>query len=350
MCALHYREGEWQRMGIVRWRCSQPKYGKSTMRPSFVLCGALVGAALTTPVYAQTYPTKPVRLIIPFAPGGGTDLIGRVAGQKLSEAFKVQFIPDNRPGAGSTVGVEIGVKSPPDGYTLTVIAGSYGVNPSLYKLNFDPVSDITPIIQLSQGPFLVAVTPSLPAKNIKDLIALGKSKPDALSYASSGAGSIVHLASAFFLSTAGIKAVHIPYKGTGPALTDTMAGNTQFIFGSMGPTLPIVRSGRLRGIAVTSLKRIPPLPDTPAIAEHLKGFEALNWHALVGPKGLPQPLVERLNAELNKALKSKEMEEKLSADGVFPAGGTPDQLVALIRRDIQKWAKVVKETGAKASD
>jgi tripartite-type tricarboxylate transporter receptor subunit TctC len=290
-------------------------------------------------------------MIVPFAPGGGTDLIGRVTAQKLTEGLKQTFIVDNRPGAGSTLGVEVGVKSPPDGYTLIVIAGSYGVNPSLYKLSFDPVNDITPIIQLSQGPFLVAVTPSLPAKNIKELVALARTKGNQLSYASSGAGSIVHLATAYFLSMAGVKAVHVPYKGTGPAIIDTMAGNTQFIFGSIGATMPQVKSGKLRGIAVTTAKRIPALPDVPTVAESgVKGYEVINWHALIGPKGLPHGIVERLNSELNKAIKSKDMEDKLAADGVSAAGGPPEQLTSLIKRDIERWTKVVRETGVKASD
>jgi tripartite-type tricarboxylate transporter receptor subunit TctC len=321
------------------------------MRSLFVLSVALLGATVSTGVDAQAYPTKPVRLIVPFAPGGGTDLIGRVTAQKLTEALKQTFIVDNRPGAGSTLGSELGAKAPPDGYTLTVIAGSYGVNPSLYKLAFDPVNDITPIIQLSQGPFLVVVTPSLPAKNIKDLIALAKTKGGGLSYASSGAGSIVHLASEYFLSMAGVKAVHVPYKGTGPAIIDTIAGNTQFLFGSIGAVMPQVKSGKLRGIAVTGPKRISALPDVPTVSESgVKGYEVINWHGLIGPKGLPQPIVQVVNSEANKAIKSKEMEDKLAADGVSAAGGTPEQLTALIKRDIERWSKVVKQTGVKASD
>jgi tripartite-type tricarboxylate transporter receptor subunit TctC len=320
------------------------------MRPIFVPAALMLLATATgAAAQAPAYPTKTVRVIVPFAPGGGTDLIGRVAAQKLTEAFKHQFIVDNRPGAGSTLGTEIGVKSPPDGYTLTTIAGSYGVNPSLYKLNFDPINDITPIIQLSQGPFLIVVHPSLPVKNIRDLIAVAKAKKGGLAYASSGQGSIVHLATEYMLSMAGVKAIHVPYKGTGPALTDTIAGNTQFLFGSIGATLPQVRNGRLRGIAVTTPNRIPALPDVPTVTESgVKGYEVINWHALVGPKGLAQPIVERLNGELNKALKSKEMEEKLAADGVSPAGGPPQALLDLIKKDIPRWAKVVKESGAKA--
>ena len=298
---------------------------------------------------AQNYPVKPIRFVAPFAPGGGTDFIARVAAQKLTEAIKQQVIVENRPGAGGTLGAEVGAKAPPDGYTFTVIAASYSVNPSLYKLAFDPLNDITPVIQFSQGPFLVVVHPSLPVRNIKDLIALAKSKPGGLSYATSGQGSIVHLSTELFLHMAGVKAVHIPYKGTGPAITDTMSGQTQFLFGSMAAVVPIVRQGRLRGIAVTSAKRIPALPDTPTIAESgVKGYESINWHGLIGPKGLPRPIVDRVNSELNKALLAKDMEEKLAADGVAAAGGPPEQFAALIKRDIETWRGVVKRAGVKA--
>jgi tripartite-type tricarboxylate transporter receptor subunit TctC len=260
-----------------------------------------------------------------------------------------QVIVENRPGAGGSLGAEIGAKAAPDGYTLTVIAGSYSVNPSLYKLNFDPVNDITAIIQFSQGPFLVVVHPSLPIKNAKDLIALARAKPDGMSYATSGQGSIVHLSTELFLHMAKIKAVHIPYKGTGPALTDTMAGNTQFLFGSIAAALPVVKQGRLRGIAVTTAKRVPALPDMPTIAESgVKGYDVILWHGLIGPKGLPRPIVDRVNADLNKALRAKDMEEKLAADGVTAAGGTSEQFAGIIKRDIEVWRGVVKRAGVKA--
>jgi tripartite-type tricarboxylate transporter receptor subunit TctC len=298
---------------------------------------------------AQQYPAKPIRFVAPFAPGGGTDFIARVAAQKLTEAVMQQVIVENRPGAGGSLGAEIGAKAAPDGYTLTVIAGSYSVNPSLYKLNFDPVNDITAIIQFSQGPFLVVVHPSLPIKNAKDLIALARAKPDGMSYATSGQGSIVHLSTELFLHMAKIKAVHIPYKGTGPALTDTMAGNTQFLFGSIAAALPVVKQGRLRGIAVTTAKRVPALPDMPTIAESgVKGYDVILWHGLIGPKGLPRPIVDRVNADLNKALRAKDMEEKLAADGVTAAGGTSEQFAGIIKRDIEVWRGVVKRAGVKA--
>jgi hypothetical protein len=221
------------------------------MKRLFLILGSLL-AASSSCAWAQQYPVKPIRFVAPFAPGGGTDFIARVAAQKLTEAVKQQVIVENRPGAGGTLGAELGARAAPDGYTFTVIAGSYAVNPSIYKLAFDPVNDITPVIQFSQGPLLIVVHPALPIKSMKDLIALARSKPGGLSYASSGQGSIVHLSTELFLYMAKVKAVHIPYKGTGPAITDTMSGQTQFLFGSIAAVMPIVKQGRLRGIAVTT--------------------------------------------------------------------------------------------------
>jgi tripartite-type tricarboxylate transporter receptor subunit TctC len=309
---------------------------------SFCLAAAAANAQ-------QPWPAKPIRFVAPFAPGGGTDFIGRVAAQKLTEAVKQQVIVENRPGAGGTLGAEIGAKAPPDGYTFTIIAGSYSVNPAIYKLAFDPVNDITPVIQFSQGPLLIVVHPALPIKNMKDMIALAKTRPGGLSYASSGQGSIVHLSTELFLYMAKIKAVHIPYKGTGPAITDTMSGQTQFLFGSIAAVLPVVKQGRLRGIAVTTAKRLPALPDVPTLDESgVKGYDVVLWHGLVGPKGLPRTIVDRVNGELNKSLKAKDMEEKLATDGVSPAGGTPEQFAAIIKRDIDTWRKVVQMAGVKA--
>ena len=297
----------------------------------------------------QPYPVKPIRFVAPFAPGGGTDFISRVAAQKLTEAVKQQVIVENRPGAGGTLGAEVGVKAAPDGYTFTVIAGSYSVNPSLYKLAFDPVNDITPVIQFSQGPFVIVSHPSLPAKTTRELIAIAKTKPGQLNYATSGQGSITHLATELFDMMAGIKMTHIPYKGTGPAMTDTIAGHTQLLWGSAAAVVPQVKNGKLRAIGVSTMKRIAALPDVPTVNESgLKGYDVILWHGLIGPKGLPRPIVERVNGELNKALKAKDMEDKLAADGVSPAGGTSDQFGALIKRDIDVWRKVVQKSGVKA--
>jgi len=297
---------------------------------------------------SQQYPTKPVRIIAPFAPGGGTDFIARLIAQKLTERLGHQVIVENKPGAGGNLGAEFAVKSAPDGYTLLLVAGSYTVNPSLYKLSFDPVNDIMPLVQLSQGPFVVAVHPSVPANNLKELIELARRQPDKLSYASAGSGSITHLASELFLDMAKIKIVHIPYKGTGPALNDTIAGSTQLIFGSVSTTLQFIKSGRLRGLAVTTPRRISALPDLPTVAEAgVPGYEVVLWHGLVAPKGVPRPIVDRLNREANEVLKAKDMGDLLATDGVAPAGGTPEQFRAVIKADIERWRGVVKQANIK---
>jgi len=297
---------------------------------------------------SQQYPTKPVRIIAPFAPGGGTDFIARLIAQKLTERLGHQVIVENKPGAGGNLGAEFAVKSAPDGYTLLLVAGSYTVNPSLYKLSFDPVNDITPVVQLSQGPFVVAVHPSVPANDLKELIELAQRQPDKLSYASAGSGSITHLASELFLDMAKIKIVHIPYKGTGPALNDTIAGSTQLIFGSVSTTLQFIKSGRLRGLAVTTPRRISALPDLPTVAEAgVPGYEVVLWHGLVAPKGVPRPIVDRLNREANEVLKAKDMGDLLATDGVAPAGGTPEQFRAVIKADIERWRGVVKQANIK---
>jgi len=306
-------------------------------------------ALLVLPALAQTYPTKPVRIIVPFAPGGGSDFIARFMAQRLTESFGSQVIVDNKPGAGGVLGIEQGVKSLADGYTLTLIASSYTVNPSVYKLHFDPVADITPIIQLSQGPLLVVVTPSLPVKNIKDLIALARAKPGELTFASSGQGSVIHLATELFASMAKVKMNHIPYKGTGPALTDTLAGQTNVFFSSTANAMPHVKAGKLRAVAVTTAKRIPALPEVPTIAESgVPGYDVVLWHGLIGPKGLLRVVVDRVNGEVTKSLKLKETAEQLQNDGVAPAGGTPEQFAATIKKEIGVWKKVAADAGVKA--
>jgi tripartite-type tricarboxylate transporter receptor subunit TctC len=299
-------------------------------------------------VLAQDYPSKPVRIIAPFAPGGGTDFIARVAAQKLTEAFGRQFLVDNRPGAGGTIGAEVGAKAAADGYTFTIISGSYSVNPSLYKLAFDPVNDITPVIQLSQGPFVIMSHPSLPVRTVKELVALAKSKPSELLYASAGQGTIAHLATEYFAELAGIKMTHVPYKGTGPAMTDTIGGQTQLIWGSVAVSVPHAKSGRLRPIAVSTPQRIEALPNVPTVAESgIKEYQLILWHGLIAPKNLPGPILGRVNGELNKILKVKDMQDKLAGDGVTAAGGTPEQFAEVIKRDMDIWRRVVQKAGVK---
>jgi tripartite-type tricarboxylate transporter receptor subunit TctC len=307
----------------------------------------LLAFSLASP--AQQYPTKPVRIVVPFAPGGGSDFIARFMAQRLTAGLGQQVIVENKPGAGGMLGITQGVQSPADGYTLTLIASSYTVNPSIYKFTFDPVSDITPIIQLSQGPLLIVVRPSLPVKSTRDLIALAKAKPGQVNFASSGQGSVIHMATELFQSMAGVKMNHIPYKGTGPALTDTIGGQTDVFFSSTATAVPHVQSGKLRAIAVTTLKRIPALPDVPTVNESgVKGYDVVLWHGLIGPKGLPRPIVDRINAEAGKALKVKETAAQLQNDGVAPAGGTPEQFAAQIKKEIGVWRKVAADAGVKA--
>src|SRR5712671_4143279 len=248
-------------------------------RSSMKRLAALLISLLSLPAIAQQYPTKPVRIIVPFAPGGGSDFIARFMAQRLTETLGSQVIVENKPGAGGVLGIEAGVKSAPDGYNLTLIASSYTVNPSVYKLNFDPVNDITPIIQMSQGPLVVVVRPSLPVKTTPDLIALAKAKPGQVNFASSGQGSVIHMATELFQNMAGVKMNHIPYKGTGPALTDTLGGQTDVFFSSTATAMPHVQSGKLRAVAVTTAKRIPALPNVPTVAESgVPGYDVVLWH------------------------------------------------------------------------
>jgi tripartite-type tricarboxylate transporter receptor subunit TctC len=315
---------------------------------SYVLLATAATLVAPAPLSAQQYPTKPVKIIVAFAPGGGNDFIARFIAQRLTTALGQQFIVENRPGAGGTVGVEAGIKSPPDGYTLTVISNSYTVNPSIYKIAFDPVADMTPVIQISQGPYVVVVHPSVPVKSIAELIAMAKSKPGQINYASSGSGSVGHLATELFLGMAGIKMTHIPYRGTGPALTDTIAGQTNLMFGSTAATLPHVKSGRLRALAVTTATRIPAEPEVPTVAEAgVPGYEVTLWHGLIGPKGLPPAIVQRINDEVRTILKLKETAELLQNDGVSPAGGTSSQFLATIKKEIDVWRQVVRDADVK---
>jgi tripartite-type tricarboxylate transporter receptor subunit TctC len=314
-----------------------------------MMLGAAVLSAASLSGWTQEWPTKPVKIVVPFAPGGGSDFIARYIARRLTEDLKQPFIVDNKPGAGGNIGAEQGVKSPPDGYTLTLIASSYTVNPSVYKLNFDPVKDITPIVQISQGPLIIVVNASVPAKTLPEFIALAKAKPDSINYASSGQGSIIHAATEMFNQQAGTRMTHVPYKGSGPALTDTIAGQTQVFFSSATTAMPQVQGGKLRAIGVTTLKRIPALPNVPTVAESgVPAYEVTLWHGLIGPKGMAPEIVAKINGAVVRALKLKESEEQLQNDGVAPAGGSPQQFGDTIRKEIETWRKVVATANIKA--
>jgi tripartite-type tricarboxylate transporter receptor subunit TctC len=299
-------------------------------------------------VHAQTYPSHPVKIIVAFPPGGGNDFVARFVAARLSTSTGQQFIVENRPGAGGTLGTEQGLKAAPDGYTLLLVSNSYTANASLYKLRFDPLVDMTPIIQVSQGPYIVVVHPSLPAQTFGELLALAKREPDRLNFASSGTGSVNHLATALLANMAGFKLNHVPYKGTGPALSDTIGGQTNVLLGSPSTTLPHVRAGRLRALAVTSTRRIQAEPDLPTVAEAgVPGYETTLWHGLIGPKGLPTAVVEKIHAEVARVLSLREATELLQTDGVSPAGGSPEQFRDIIRAEIEVWRKVVTDAGVK---
>ena len=306
----------------------------------------LAQSAATT--VAQSYPAKSVRIIVAAAPGGGTDFIARLLAQKLTEALSQQVIVENRAGAGSTLGIEAGIRSTPDGYTFNMITPSYSINPSLYAIKFDPVNDFTPVILVARGPLVAVVHPSLPVKTLRELIALAKSQPEQIVYGSSGQGAIVHLATAQFLHMAGIKMIHVPYKGGAPALTDLIAGQISLVFATPQTGLPQVKAGRVRPLAVTTRERIAAEPGIPTLAEAgVPGYEVNNWHALIGPKGLPRAVVERIHSEVIKIISAKDMADRLRGDGVSPAGGTPEALHEQIAREIAMWRNVVKVAGIK---
>ena len=306
--------------------------------------GVALSFLMTAPnAMAQNYPTRPIRLIVPFPPGGGTDIMARVIAQKLTESLGVSVVVDNRGGAGGTIGAETGVRAAPDGYTMTVVSGSYATNAALYKLPYDPVNDIAPIALLGESAFLVSVHPSLPIKSARELIAYDKANPGKLNYGSTGTGGITHLASELFNQMSGTRITHVPYKGTGPAMNDLMGGQVQLMFGAMPAMVPQVKANRLRGIAVSTLKRNSAMPDVPTLAETVPGYEAALWYAAWGPKALPKDIVARWNKEIDRILQSPEMKERMAAEGVDPAGGPPERFRDALKRDVPKWQKVVKD-------
>jgi tripartite-type tricarboxylate transporter receptor subunit TctC len=308
----------------------------------------VVALGVASAAAAQSYPAKPVRIIVAAAPGGGTDFVSRMMAAKLGEALGQQVFVENRAGAGSTIGYEYGVKAAPDGYTLTMITGSYSINPSLYPLRFDPLNDFTPVIWVARGPYVIVVHPSLPARTTRELIALAKAHPGEITYGTSGQGAIVHLTTELFLYMAGVKMTHVPYKGGGPAMIDLLAGHIQLVFATAPVGLPQAKAGRVRALAVTTSERVPAEPGIPTVAESgVPGYEVTNWHGLIGPKGMPRPVVERLNGEMTRILRQKEMEERLQSEGLSPAGGTPEQLHEQIRKELDQWRGVVTRAGIK---
>jgi len=295
------------------------------------------------------YPSKPVRLIIPFPPGGSNDVVGRAIAAQLSVRLDKPVIVENHGGAGGLIGTEIASKAPPDGYTLVLISVAFAFNPSIYKLPYDPATAFMPVAALGAGPVVVAVTPSLPARNLKELLALARDKPGSLNYATAGVGSFQHLASELFKRQAAIDIVHVPFKGGGPAMMDVIAGNTQIAVGSLAQMLPQIKAGRLRALGIGSANRLPALPDVPTVSEAgLPGYEVTNWWGIAAPTGTPRPVVERLHRELTAIVASAETKKRFEAEGADPLQMTPEEFGRFITQETAKWARVVKDAGIRA--
>jgi len=310
-------------------------------------------AALAAFALAQApaaYPSKPIRLVVPFPPGGATDILAREVAKHLTDAWGQSVVVDNRPGAGGNIGSELVAKAAPDGYTLEMgTVGTHAINASLYsKMPYDHIKDFVPVILVAGVPNVLEVNPSLPVNSVQELIAYAKANPNKLNFASSGAGTSIHLSGELFKVMAGVQMTHVPYKGSAPALADLIGGQVQLMFDNLPPSLPQIKAGKLRALAVTSAARAPALPDVPTVAEAgLPGFEASSWFGLLAPAGTPPAIVTKLNAEIAKWLTSPEAKEKLASVGANIAGGTPEDFARHIQAETAKWAKVVKESGAK---
>jgi tripartite-type tricarboxylate transporter receptor subunit TctC len=311
---------------------------------------AVLCAAFATGASAQGFPTKPIRIVVPFPAGGTTDVLARAAAQKLTETLGQPAVVDNRPGAGGNIGAELVAKSAPDGYTLLMgTVGTHAINPGLYpKLPYDHVKDFAPVILVAGVPNVLVVNPSLPVNSVQELVAYAKANPGKLNFASSGNGTSIHLSAELFKLMAGVQMTHVPYKGSAPALQDLVGGQVQLMFDNMPSSLALIKAGKLKALAVTSKERAPALPDVPTIAESgLPGYDASSWFGLLAPAGTPPPAIARLNGEIAKWLATPEAREKLLAQGANAAGGTPEDFARFIAAETAKWQKVVKESGAK---
>jgi tripartite-type tricarboxylate transporter receptor subunit TctC len=312
--------------------------------------GMIAAALLAWPALVQAqnnYPSRPIRFIVPFPPGGGTDTVARLIAQPLAERLKQQIIIDNRSGANAIIGTDLGAKALPDGYTwVFCLPASVSVNPTLYRsLPYDPARDFAPVIQINTIALLLTVANSLPAKNVAELVALAKAKPGALNYASSGNGGAAHLAMALFNVMAGLNMVHIPYKGGGPAMTDLISGQVQIMAGPLIAAMPHVKSGRVRALAVMSQKRLQSMPELPTAGETVKGYESSIWHGVLMPKGVSPVIVRHVNREINELLKLPEVRERMAGQGAEVVGGSPEDFAAWIKTDTEKYSKLLKQIG-----
>jgi tripartite-type tricarboxylate transporter receptor subunit TctC len=314
-----------------------------------LLCAFFIAVLFPVTAAAQPYPSKPVRLIVPFPPGGSNDVVGRMIAAQLSTRLDKPVIVENQGGAGGLIGTEMAARSQPDGYTLLLISVAYAFIPAIYKLPYDPATAFVPVAMLGSGPVVIAVTSKLPVGSLKELIALAKEKPGELNYATAGVGSFQHLASELFKQQAGVDIVHIPFKGGGPAMMDVIAGNTQITIGSLIQTLPQIKAGKLKALGVGSANRIPALPDLPTISEAgVPGYEVTNWWGIVVPAGTPRSVIDRLHKDLTVVVASPETKERFEAEGSEPLSMSPDEFGRFIAAETVKWARVVKDAGIRA--
>ena len=315
-----------------------------------LLAGVLL--ALSLPAQAQApagaYPVKPVKVIVPYPPGGPTDIVARVVFQQVSDSTGQQFVVENRAGAGGNIGAEAVARAPADGYTLLVATTAHAINMSLFKnLNYDVLKDFAPVTLLTQGPLVLVATPAFPPANVRELIALAKAKPNTLNFASSGNGQSTHLSGELFNTMAGIKLAHVPYKGSAPALTDVIGGQVPLMFDTMLSAMPFVKTGKLKALAVTSAQRSPAAPELPTVAESgLPGYEVVAWNGLLAPAGTPKAVIDRLSEELAKAMAVAQVREKFSVQGFAASWDTPEQFAIFLRSEVAKWTKTVKASGA----
>ena len=310
---------------------------------------AVTLACAAASAQAQQYPSKPVRVVVPFAPGGGSDITARQFSQKLAEALKQQFVVDNRGGAGGLIGMEMTAKAPPDGYTLMMMSASFAATSALHQPSWQPIKNIVPVVEFGSTPFVLVVHPSVKANNVKELLALASAKPNSQTYASTGLGGITHLATELLLNMTNIKMVHVPYKSTGAAMIDVLGGQAPIMVASMLPVVPHMQAGKLRGLAVTTAKRWYSLPDIPPLADSVPGYNVELWFGAMAPAGTPPAIINQLNGVINKALESAEMKKHLEKDGMIPTGGTPEKFGQRINTDYNNWIKVIKSANIKAN-
>ena len=313
------------------------------------LAATLLSLATALPAAAQPYPAGPLRIVVPFVPGGGTDILARLLGQKLNESWGQPVVVDNRPGAAGTVGTAFVAKAAPDGHTLLIVPAAYAGNPSLYKKLPYEARDLAPVSWLASGPLTLVVHPSLPAKSIRELIVLGRARPGEINFGTSGAGTLPHLSAELFSSMSGIRMTHIPYKGAGAAVTDVLAGRVPVYFMNILQSLQLIKAGRLRALGVTTPERSPIAPGIPAIAEVLAGYDMTNWYGMLVPAATPRESVAKLNAEVVRILQLAELKSRLADDGMTVVASTPEQFSAFLAKETAKYAKVIETAGIKGS-